>query len=154
MATCKNYGNNDNLQGIKKHDYYKDQKPLILYQILLFLILIAVIIPVSIAECYTDNGLWWGIATIYCVNGSIVLWSILVIIHTIRGYYSNWGKEWRMYYEWGHFFVEIIFVMVGYIVLYNFDETWILILNLITGSWPIVGARCIENSPNYKRGKF
>ena len=132
----------------KKEVQYKSEKPHIVTQVFLFFIVLAVIIPVSIAECYTDNGLWWGITTIYCVNGSIVLWSIITIIHAIRGHYSNCEKTWQIYYKWIHFPVEIIFVFVGYLVLYNFDETWILLLNLLTGSWPIVGTRCIEKFPN------
>lgn len=124
------------------------KRPSKVLQYFMFLILLIVIIPVSIAECYTKNGLGWGIATIYCVNGSMILWSVYTIIQVVRGNYCNKEKTWRIYYEYVHFPVEVIFVLIGYMILRNYDEIWILLLNFLTGTWPIVGARCIENYPN------
>lgn len=137
---------NEKLQVKKQQKRVNNNTSKLLYQILLFLILFAVIIPVSIAECETKNGLWWGFATIYLVNGAVILWSIITIVNSARGLFSNKEKTWRRYYEWVHFPIEIIFVLIGYWVLYNYEETWVLLLNFLNGSWPIVGARCMEET--------
>ncbi len=124
----------------------KSEKPNIVTQCLFFLIVLAVIIPISIVECKTDNGLWWGIVTVYCVNGSIVLWSIITIVQTVRGKNINKEKTWRLYYEWIHFPVEILFAIIACLVLCFFHQTWILLLNLLTGVFPNVWARCLEST--------
>lgn len=126
----------------------QSEKPNTMTQCLCFLIVLAVIVPLSILEFKTENGLWWGIVTAYCVNGSIIIWSIITIVETVRGRNSNKDKTWRLYYEWIHFPIEIVFAIIGCLVLYFFHQTWILLLNLLTGSWPIVGARCLENFSN------
>ena len=127
---------------------YQTKKPNIVTQCLFFLIVLAVIVPLSILECKTDNGLWWGIATVYLVNGSIAFWSVFTIVESARGRNSNKDKRWRLYYEWIHFPVEIVFAIIGCLVLCFFNQTWILLLNLLTGGWPIVGAKCLEDFPN------
>lgn len=142
------------LQGKKQQKNGKDYKPKLIYQLFLFFLLLAVIIPISLAEYDTNNGLWWRIATIYCVNGAIILWSILTMVYAVRGRFSCRENTWRIYYEWIHFPVEILFVLVGFFVLYNYNETWILSLNLLTGTWPIVGAHCIEKTAGYNQWEF
>lgn len=146
--------NNDDSQNKKEREKCSIVTPNKVLQYLILVILLAVIVPVSNAECNTENGLWWGIATIYCVNGSAIIWSIITIIHATRGYFSNRERTWKLYYEWIHFPIEIIFVLIGYIVLYNYEETWILLLNLLTGTWPIVGAHCIEKTAGYNQWEF
>ncbi len=133
-----NYKNN------KKAIPRNSNRSIKLFQWLLFTILLVVVVLISIAECKTDNGLWWGIATLYCVNGSILFWSVKTIVEASRGDYANKDKIFRVYYEWIHFPVEIIFALVGHVVLCKFHVTWVLLLNLLTGTWPIVGAYCLE----------
>ena len=113
-------------------------------RILLLTIVILVSVLLGIAELHTDNGLWWGIASAYLINGGAVLWSVFTTYRANRGEFVN--SPFRLYYEWIHYFVEIVFVAVGYIILLNFEETWILLINLLNGTWPIGGASCLENT--------
>lgn len=153
---CANNSGQYNGYSQRKRQRYdsKDNKPNLIYQIFLVFMVLAIIIPISFAEYETKNGSWWGIATMYGVNGSIVLWSVITMVYAVRGHFSSRNKTWRIYYEWIHYPVEIIFAVVGYLVLYNYDETWILLFNLLTGTWPIVGAHCIEKTAGYNQWDF
>ena len=88
---CANNSGQYNGYSQRKRQRYdsKDNKPNLIYQIFLVFMVLAIIIPISFAEYETKNGSWWGIATMYGVNGSIVLWSVITMVYAVRGHFSS-----------------------------------------------------------------
>ncbi len=98
-----------------------------------FLMLIAVLIEyiiISIAE--SDYGSW-GWFIISFVNGFVFIITTSLYFLANMSDFENKKRGWRLYYEWLHFFAAAFVSILGYIIVFNFQNfvTFILGSSLV-----------------------
>lgn len=110
---------------------------------ILNIILFLEIVLVSIAELRIDIGLGY-IAAALLLNFTVLLMASDKTYDANQGNFEHHKSFWRIYHEYLHFFVKMIEVLLGYLIVAHFQGFWAIFLLILVAIFFIV-IDCIKS---------